>query len=58
MSDRFLTVGWEPVKNAGVPFKDPSDPPTPFLAVAYQPKNGPTYYPYGDDLAQGEAILP
>jgi hypothetical protein len=45
----FLTVGWGPVINAGLPPQHPGDGDSPVATVGWLPKLGTAFYPYPDD---------
>ncbi|WUH93672.1 hypothetical protein OG900_28545 [Streptomyces sp. NBC_00433] len=45
----FLTVGWGPVINAGLPPQHPGDDTSPVATVGWLPKLGTAFYPYPDD---------
>ncbi|MEC3992588.1 hypothetical protein VSR01_03105 [Actinacidiphila sp. DG2A-62] len=45
----FLTVGWGPVINAGLPPQHPGDGSTPIATVGWLPKLGTAFYPYPHD---------
>jgi hypothetical protein len=45
----FLTVGWGPVINAGLPPQHPGDGDAPVATVGWLPKLGTAFYPYPDD---------
>jgi hypothetical protein len=51
----FLTVGWEPVVNAGLLPQHPGDGASPVATVGWLPKLGTAFYPYpGDDPEAGD----
>ncbi|MFC0507676.1 hypothetical protein [Micromonospora costi] len=52
MTEPFLTVEWQPLRNAGLPLRDPDDEPEPALTVEWRPKLGTSWYAYGDHLAE------
>ncbi|MFG1806255.1 hypothetical protein [Streptomyces sp. NPDC049040] len=45
----FLTVGWGPVINAGLPPQHPGDGASPVSTVGWLPKLGTAFYPYPHD---------
>jgi hypothetical protein len=45
----FLTVGWGPVVNAGLPPQHPGDGDAPVATVGWTPKLGTAFYPYPHD---------
>jgi hypothetical protein len=45
----FLTVGWGPVVNAGLPPRQPGDSTEPIATVGWLPKLGTEFYPYPND---------
>ncbi|MFE6555073.1 hypothetical protein ACFYOF_33465 [Streptomyces sp. NPDC007148] len=50
----FLTVGWQPVINAGLPPQHPGDDASPVATVGWLPKLGTAFYPYPDDDPEAE----
>jgi hypothetical protein len=50
----FLTVGWQPVLNAGLPPQHPGEDLSPVATVGWLPKLGTAFYPYPDDDPEAE----
>ncbi|MEU3985126.1 hypothetical protein AB0F77_34535 [Streptomyces sp. NPDC026672] len=51
----FLTVGWGPVINAGLPPQHPGDGDSPVATVGWLPKLGTAFYDYPDDDPDAES---